>query len=1045
MSSSKVNNDEDEDENQNAFNQRPPSSTSTETAVPAFNKITKKRRRALEKGENIGPDRKNGQTDFIGVRRAVMDAHLAKFPRNGQRHPTSHFKELFDAFDAQVPWRLQWHEEPPTDAKELAHLLREPEDDENTLKKERDAWNHKKLRYFYNRIGSSTGGSKGLFKKVLKNMTGVDGPPPHRAADWQYYAKHPDYHDKVQAEFDSEYPDAETLGKYRVAKYNEISRRMFLNEDDDVKTRVRNALATEHTGAVDKYKLAVSGQKKADDLDEEDRAVIRNRLPEVVVPLLNDLQKASGFTFALHAARVECAEGSKPNIDFRSMFSGVDPDAPSYKNFKVSDPKRSGEMAQHWARHVYNIFEVENPDLAQSAMPSAVPSAPTSARSAQSSGRHVIRRERDSTPQSQRSIVGQNHDSTTRHSPTPMRRVPNFEGDEDEDGHMSTAPLTPADKRQAIVAAVDTYRKRLWDEYNASGHKDKLNPPPECLNPVLIDRRAIEELGLALSGVRRLEILDCVRYPRHKPIGDESFDEPPAIWLSQYLNIVPPLVRAWICNPDLEVSERRVFCGRTYKMSLERLEQEAERLEDVKVWAEAKRRATRRRNAEAAKEKKRKRGGDASDEDDDYNNNESEAEGAARKKSQGTKKKKTRVEKHPMPSQAKRVEKPRPKPKRKLARKKSVTPVEPPMELENTLVDEQLMEVEVDGEEITLHGRDELADWVRTNPNVINEEVASAMLNAALEQMDDDTFDYDVQDVGEVDGEDEATPEKIGEQASEVEGDEEEVEEEVGEPAKPTRAAKAQATSSLTQLYERYRPTRKLAPGKAGPAPAKKAATGPDRVPRTHSEMEKGGLDMAFRPVKKNPNWARDGKDWLLGLPGGGDEWEKMVELWYQFEGRFSYQEPDATRPTFIFSTERRPDAVGIWVSVARPLKVIPCIKNLKAEEVRKFGRSVRRWWHDVNPAWRKVNAKGLLSNGEHTDWYSLFWPGPNGFLAVMACLYWWGAQIEGKPKDCEGWVQMVQDVEWVIGNMMRNMIDKAEMSGGSKERGMGKGKGKSV
>nr|GAT47786.1 predicted protein [Mycena chlorophos] len=79
-----------------------------------------------------------------------MDAHLAKYPRNGQRHPSSHFKELEVAFDSKVPWRLQWHEEPPSDDDELADLMREPTTDEEPLKKERDAWNHKKLRYYYN-------------------------------------------------------------------------------------------------------------------------------------------------------------------------------------------------------------------------------------------------------------------------------------------------------------------------------------------------------------------------------------------------------------------------------------------------------------------------------------------------------------------------------------------------------------------------------------------------------------------------------------------------------------------------------------------------------------------------------------------------------------------------------------------------------------------------------------------------------------------------------------------------------------------------------
>nr|GAT49431.1 predicted protein [Mycena chlorophos] len=39
-------------------------------------KLTKAQRKALKSGASVGPARKNGETDFVGRRKEIFDAHL---------------------------------------------------------------------------------------------------------------------------------------------------------------------------------------------------------------------------------------------------------------------------------------------------------------------------------------------------------------------------------------------------------------------------------------------------------------------------------------------------------------------------------------------------------------------------------------------------------------------------------------------------------------------------------------------------------------------------------------------------------------------------------------------------------------------------------------------------------------------------------------------------------------------------------------------------------------------------------------------------------
>nr|GAT58514.1 predicted protein [Mycena chlorophos] len=1017
--------DSDNDEFLNDLHSQPPARSAAVAASSSTKKLTKKRRDAINNGTYLGPGRKSGETDFKGARKEVMDAHLAKYPR-GTRHGPSHWGELFEAFDQRVSFRLAWDQEPPSDADKLARLNRPAEDEEQAFKAERDAFNRKKLRNFYNRAGSSTAGAKSVFKSVIKKLAVGDGPAPHRPATYSYYAKQPEYRPKVLAKFAQKYPEPDLLGGQRLNKFNQLAKKMFEKEPADVQDRVLSDLNKTHAQALVDYKSALTGNV-LDGIMPEQQVRIRGRFLEVVAPLLDDLQRASGYEIAMHAGRVEVEDNEKPKLDFCSLFSGIGGDnVPDYKILRRSDPQTSTMMARGWGKHIFRVYQADN-DLVMD-----IPDGSDVAANKPTPAQRSLPIPPPSTRRtSTRSHVTQDtSDEVARERVAGPSRAAAVEQESDD------VEVTPEIKCRAILGAVAVYKQRLLDEYEQRADRHLLNPPPECQNPVLLDRHGQEQLGMALRGLDLYRLFDDTRYPRHEPIvGVEEFDDPPAICLAEYRNEIGPLTWAWICNPDLDTHERRQFVGRTSRMDPKALAEEEEKLEGSSCWARVKKAANKRRmldvpswgGADAADGlKKRKRGGgkEASD-DDEYetDNADRKGKGKGQKRKTTAKKQKTTAKKPtkaPISSQV--VDRPRPRPK-KLAAKHVVvalaeeaqSQVEEPMDLEENAGDPMELEDE----------HDSLEAWVRKNPNRPNavDKTGSVLLQAKLEKLKKDACEDD-EDEGRRDESD------VGGQESQVEQEPEREEGLVD--LKQKRAAKTKAVTGLANLFEKY-----PASTSAGSATAtKKKKKLMEHIPKSHDELKKhGGLEMVFKPILKNLDWAENAREWLLGLDGGGTEWRRMVTAWYEYEERFHFQEPDGVRPPYIFSTERRPEAVGIWIGVARPLKVIPVIKKLTTTAaVNNFGKSVRRWWYNINPSWRLADPKvRVVKTGEHKDWYTVFWPGPNGFLAVLACLYWWGSQMKDEPRHDEKWIATVQDVEWVIGNITRfllaNLSAAAEIS----------------
>ncbi|KAF7288206.1 hypothetical protein HMN09_01416500 [Mycena chlorophos] len=167
------------------------------------------------------------------------------------------------------------------------------------------------------------------------------------------------------------------------------------------------------------------------------------------------------------------------------------------------------------------------------------------------------------------------------------------------------------------------------------------------------------------------------------------------------------------------------------------------------------------------------------------------------------------------------------------------------------------------------------------------------------------------------------------------------------------------------------------------------------------SEESREGLTWVMKPVEDQRWESGELKQWLLSLQGGGSGWKEAVNTLFEFESSFSFQTPEAKRPTTVFATSGRPSAVEWWVGGARTGS--PPIPN-----VTQFGQSVKEWWRKINPAWRRGQPDEALLKRSSKDWTN-------------------GESLGGKAKESQEWRDVLDDVCWAIGEITRSLLFRIE------------------
>ncbi|KAK7435282.1 SERTA domain-containing protein 3 [Stygiomarasmius scandens] len=113
-----------------------------------------------------------------------------------------------------------------------------------------------------------------------------------------------------------------------------------------------------------------------------------------------------------------------------------------------------------------------------------------------------------------------------------------------------------------------------------------------------------------------------------------------------------------------------------------------------------------------------------------------------------------------------------------------------------------------------------------------------------------------------------------------------------------------------------------------------------------------------------------------------------LCHKWLLFEWRRRLLES-----TKLPSTTSRPAAVGDWIARARPVAWRPSIHA----EVYSF--SFEDWYHTLQPGWRdQVDGKWERLNKPAKEWARLCHSGANGFVNLLAALFFWHHGIEDMP-----------------------------------------------
>ena len=90
----------------------------------------------------------------------------------------------------------------------------------------------------------------------------------------------------------------------------------------------------------------------------------------------------------------------------------------------------------------------------------------------------------------------------------------------------------------------------------------------------------------------------------------------------------------------------------------------------------------------------------------------------------------------------------------------------------------------------------------------------------------------------------------------------------------------------------------------------------------------------------------------------------------------------------------------------------------LDIASVPDFVAEYESWWEDLQPKWRKCDGKGWnRPKYRGKDLGVLNTRGQNGWLSVVACLWWWGVAVSsaGDKEGLDVWENRLGDAIWML------------------------------
>ncbi|KAJ7058650.1 hypothetical protein C8F01DRAFT_1255802 [Mycena amicta] len=644
-----------------------------------------------------GPSRKKGESNIKGKHRALLEQHLEEYPRvavtkNGKRklqRKAGHWTAQHAKYWAAFPWRLPLDQEPPSDDNELALLAADPKTpEEEEAKAQIMEKTTKKYQWWIARREAATNTNTSVFSPWIECLRHQGGPPPCCIADYQFYLQHADHRLKILAELEKRHPVVTRDDRLKLL--NRVAKEMLEAEPQTVKDTIRAEAAKEHAESLEEFQEGL--EMTAEDMDEDDKAEARDKLSSITVPLLDELENHTDFALGLFCCRIKETENANApwGIEFKSMYSHNPPDGPAYCDFSKADPEGYKEGSEDifkicleyaLVKHIrcrpwltkheigaHQLHEAGKPgpplysslpstaiatsgSSSAAASTSSVPStstpspavAPTDSSNAVPSTSTPMTAvaptdSSNAVPSTSTAMTAAAATSTVTNSNSsetvPSTAVDGTDNGPENEGVVPMEGEEPASSAGEDIAAI--VAKIYVDEAAETGQE-----PWRIRNPIVVDGeglKAVEE-ALRTLGPEFLDILPHVEKPCYKKTGRLS-DYPPALCLGDFWNPVGPLLRAWVCNPDLD-STRHGWSGTVQQGRPEKLAEHEELLKDPKRWLELRKKAKRGQastwggaNATEGLEKKRKRAGDDDDDEGDYDDEEdTDSDGGAEKTS----------------------------------------------------------------------------------------------------------------------------------------------------------------------------------------------------------------------------------------------------------------------------------------------------------------------------------------------------------------------------------------------------------------------------
>ncbi|KAL1711726.1 hypothetical protein EV715DRAFT_214934 [Schizophyllum commune] len=159
----------------------------------------------------------------------------------------------------------------------------------------------------------------------------------------------------------------------------------------------------------------------------------------------------------------------------------------------------------------------------------------------------------------------------------------------------------------------------------------------------------------------------------------------------------------------------------------------------------------------------------------------------------------------------------------------------------------------------------------------------------------------------------------------------------------------------------------------------------------------------------------------LLDRPDLGHHYSALLDAWCRLEALNNFAVGKGCK---LRLAAPKPGLLNHWIQAGRAAR---SKKSPRVSDIDAFARETWAWWSAMQPEWRTVdpNARSDPSRDVTGEGWgaALDVRGQNGMLSVVACACWWGIALEGGTLErCRSWLRFMNDVTWVINQMIANV-----------------------